>query len=253
MARITSKSKNHRLAIDRKSVLAFFESRSEKAMTLGPIRAVIYQDKNVDLAVRKDAAEKYLLHPKIKATREDRVLDVGCGTGRWADVIVPECAFYHGVDSSPGMIRVANERLAHASNVRFSVCSLEELSLEIIDTYLPFSCILLLGVMVYINDEDILAGLTRIANVAAPAARILFREPVALRTRLTLIDHFSEEMGQSYSAIYRTESEILGMIGSSLGPFGFWPVDQGDVFIDPAINNRVETKQRYFLWKRERV
>ena len=108
MPRIISLPGEEKPAIDKSAVFDFFEKRAEKVEALGPTRAVIYQDKSPDLADRRDAAEKALLYPKIELGTDDVVLDAGCGTGRWAELIIPACDFYNGIDVSPGLIQVLN-------------------------------------------------------------------------------------------------------------------------------------------------
>jgi hypothetical protein len=79
---------------------------------------------------------------------------------------------------------------------------------------------------------------------------VLIREPVAIEKRLTLQEHFSADMDQQYNAIYRTESELLAMFGTTMGAAGFRLIKSADVYAEPELNNRVETKQRWFLWER---
>jgi SAM-dependent methyltransferase len=237
-------------AINSAAVLGFFEERAEKAKSLGPTRAVIYQDKSPDLAERRDAEEKTLIYPKIQVSKEDKVLDAGCGTGRWAEIIIPNCAWYQGIDISPGLIQIARERFGSFLNAQFSVCSIESVSLEAIGARGPFSRILSFGVYIYLNDGAVLEALKRIVMVAAQSARIVIREPIALENRLTLRDHYSEDMNQHYSAIYRTEGEMLDMFDAKLGPAGFALIDAGDVYKQAELNNRRETKQRWYLYVR---
>ncbi len=250
MSRTFTKPGDEELVIDEAAVLDFFEKRAEKVETLGPSRAVIYQDKNPVLAERRDAAEKALLYPMLHIDKEARVLDAGCGTGRWAELVIPACGTYYGVDVSPGLVRVARQRFGDCSNANFSVCSLDDISLEAIGAQDLFSHILSFGVYIYLNDDAVLEALRRFSLVAAPNARILFREPVAVQNRLTLKEHFSEDMDQYYNAIYRTESELLSIFDATIGSVGFQLLDCGDVYAESELNNRAETKQRWFLWER---
>ena len=250
MARIFSLPDDDKPVIDSASVLQFFEKRAEKAKALGPIRAVIYQDKSPDLAERRDAAEKALLYPMIQCGKGDHILDAGCGTGRWAELIIPACGTYHGVDVSPSLIKIAQQRYGHFPNVRFSVCSLDEISMDMIVAPNQFSRVLSFGVYIYLNDDAVLQAFRRIAMVAAPQARILLREPIAVVNRLTLREHFSNDMDQYYNAIYRTEAEMLAMFGATLCASGFRLIESGDVYIEPELNNRADTKQRWFLLER---
>lgn len=236
--------------IDKAAVFDFFERRAEKVATLGPTRAVIYQDKNPDLAERRDSAEKSLIYPKLEIRKKDRVLDAGCGTGRWAELVIPKCGYYHGVDVSPGLIRIAKQRFGHFPNAKFSVSSIEEPLPKAVSATGPFTLIIAFGVYIYLNDEAALRSLNRLAMAAAKNARIVVREPVALQNRLTLQEYFSDDMDQNYSAIYRSESELLAMFDATIKLFGFRLKEYGDVYTETELNNRKETKQRWYLFAR---
>ena len=87
MSRIYTNKCEKTPSINQKEVLDFFEERAKKANTIGYKQAVIYQDKNPNLAEKRDKAEKELLLPKFKLSGRERVLDIGCGTGRWAEIL----------------------------------------------------------------------------------------------------------------------------------------------------------------------
>jgi SAM-dependent methyltransferase len=250
MTRIFTPVNDEKPTIDKAAVFDFFERRAEKIDVLGPKRVVIYQDQNPDLAERRDAAEKKLLFPLLRLDATSQVLDAGCGTGRWAELIIPACKRYFGVDVSPSLIQIAINAHGDRPNAHFSVCSLDEISLERIDATEHFSHIVSFGVCIYLNDDAVLESLRRLLSVAAPHARILLREPVALQNRLTLCEHFSEDMDQYYNAIYRTEPEFLRMQDSILGAARFSLKSYGDVYGESELNNRAETKQRWYLWER---
>lgn len=250
MSRIFTKPEEDKPSISKKAVLDFFEQRAAKVPQLGAVQAVIYQDKTPDLATRRDAAEKALLFPKIQLRTEDRVLDAGCGTGRWASLLIPACSHYHGVDVSPGLIRVAQETYGTEQNARFSVASLDEISLEKLEETTPFTRIVSFGVYIYLNDDDVLRALMGIASCAALSARVVVREPIAVENRLTLREHFSQDMDQYYNAIYRTEFELKSLFDATLGGTGFRLVESGDVYAQADLNNRAETKQRWYIWER---
>lgn len=250
MARIKSTPGMAAPSIDRASVVAFFEQRAKKAETLGPVRAVIYQDRHPDLAEKRDAAEKALLLPKIDLSTTDRVLDLGCGTGRWAEAIVPAAEHYHGVDVSPGLVAIAQQRFASYENARFTVCGVDELSEKRLGDASPFSRILCCGVMIYLNDDELRKTLVALADLAAAHCRLVVREPVGLESRLSIVDHFSEDMEQTYNAIYRTEEELREMMGATLGVAGFSFAGCGDVYAEAILNNRADTKQRWFVLER---
>jgi cyclopropane fatty-acyl-phospholipid synthase-like methyltransferase len=236
--------------IDRAAVETFFAQRAVKAQDLGPLRAVIYQDKHPDLAERRDRAEKAALLPRIALTSVSRVLDLGCGTGRWTPHIADICAHYHGVDFAEGLVRIANEAHGARDNVRFTTHPVDAVSMDAIGETEPFDRIVMFGVLIYMNDEEVANALDGIAAAAASTAQVLIREPVALGARLTIKEHHSDDMEQSYNAIYRTADELTRLFEERLAPSGFSLVASGDVYTEAELNNRADTRQQWFCLTR---
>lgn len=236
--------------IDKKSILNFFEDRARKVHDVGATRAVIYQDKNPDLAEQRDAHEKDRLFPLMKIGDGDRVLDAGCGTGRWAEVLLQKCKSYHGVDISPSLIKVAKSRFEGIRSANFSVCGLDQLSLKFLEVEEPFTRLISMGVLIYMNDDEAHNSLVKLEAMMDIKSRLIFREPIGIDFRLTLKDHYSEEMEQMYSAIYRTENELLQLFQDTLLDKGFEIIKVGDVFLDASLSNRAETKQKFFIFER---
>lgn len=250
MARIYSKNAlKDKPTLDRSSVQNFFEERAKKAHVLGYKSAVMYQDKNPGLAEARDLAEKELLCPKLNLTPSDRFLDFGCGTGRWTEAVINTVAHYHGTDFAEGLIQIAKSR-GFPGHARFSCMPCTEVSLEKLGEAEPFNKLICFGLMIYLNDSDLTEFLQAMLSVSARRSLFLVREPVALDQRLTISDHYSEDMGQLYNAIYRTEKELLAFFKNELVSGGYDLVDSGDVFSDPKYNNRTETKQKFFLFQR---
>lgn len=253
MSRIFSKSDDKdKPRIDRDAVVEFFEQRARKADKVGYKQAVIYQDKHPDLAEQRDATEKRLLEPKLGLTGRERILDVGCGTGRWADVLGDGSAWYRGVDVSPGLVEIARSRFPDRTNMAFSVLAADQLSLDALGESEPFDRVCCFGILIYLNDPEMDDTLRGVVDVTAKGGLVLLREPVGLERRLTIKEHFSDEMEQTYNAIYRTEDELMAKAEAILYPAGFALVDSGDVYADAHLNNRAETRQRWFLFERGR-
>jgi SAM-dependent methyltransferase len=235
------------VAIDKDAIKQFFEQRAKKAEVVGQLSAVIYQDKNPALAVERDRAEKALLVDKIIPRRGLRILDLGCGNGRWAGELLKSGCIYHGVDGSAGLIAQARAKYAGEKNASFDVVCAERISADVVGA--GFERILVFGLLVYLNDEDVVRLAANLSDIAAEHCRLLLREPMGIAERLTITDHFSTDMDQFYSAIYRTEAEILDMLAPLLDR-GFRSVGSGDLFDNASLNNRVETRQRWMILER---
>lgn len=236
-------------SIDRDAVASFFEARAAKVSTLGAVRAVIYQDKDLNLAQSRDAAEKKLILPKLALRSSHRILDVGCGTGRWTRELLASGATYHGIDASDGLLAIARQQYAECPRCRFSLASIDRFTLSSIHETSPFDRVLCAGVLIYLNDDELHDALRNLMSAIATGGRIVLREPVGIDRRLTIQQHFSADMDQIYNAIYRTESELRDAIRITMG--GARIIAQGDVYSDGALNNRADTRQRWLVLERD--
>jgi len=249
MSRIYSPpNEGQKTRIKKEAVANFFNQRAEKINTLGSIQAVIYQDKQPELAESRNIAEKKRLLPLLHLTGKQRVLDVGCGTGRWAKDLLPISAWYHGIDSCEGLISHAQESFSTVGHARFTTMDADCFSLEALAEAQPFDRVLCAGVLIYLNDEEVEAALQCMANTLASAGLILFREPFGIEKRLTLHEHYSNDMDQTYNAIYRTRSELELMLKKNIPEFRL--ISSGDVYDESTLNNRNDTKQQWLLMEK---
>ena len=235
--------------IDPEAVATFFDSRAERIAELGPTRAVIYQDNHPDLAERRDETERQTLLPLLELRPDSRLLDVGCGTGRWVETVAQRVRAYHGVDLTAGLIDYARKAHTKHTNARFSVASVDGVGLDVIGETEGFDRVLMAGVLIYLNDDQLERALKALAGVLeGRTPRVLAREPVAQSERLSIVEHFSEELNSTYNAIYRTEPELLEAFARAFGPAGLDVIDRGFVFEESSgLNNRPETKQEWFV------
>lgn len=237
--------------INASSVSDFFDDRAKKINTIGPLCAVIYQEKNPDLAEKRNIAEKRKLLPMLRLDGSQRVLDVGCGTGRWAYDLLPLCNWYHGIDACDGLVDYSKSKFKTAINGKFSTSNISDFSLKSLNEKLPFNKILCAGVLIYLNDAELKTALKCMSEVLAPGGSILFREPVGIKQRLTISEQYSDDLDQIYNAIYRTRSELITAFFDVLSRDEYALLGSGDVFDDTSLNNRTETKQQWFLLGRK--
>lgn len=226
--------------IDYRSTLEFFEARANVSAQ-NVLTATMYQD--AGLASRRDRAEKETVLPRLNLREGDRVLDIGCGSGRWAELIAPNVSSYLGIDFSQGLLQVAHARVPSAI---FQCAPVNALRDEALKVPPPFTLFICSGILAYLNDGDVLRLFATISESATTASRIYVREPIATMQRLTLDGYWSEELGANYSAVYRTRAEYLDLF-SALS--GFHLRNEGEPF-PRELQNRAETEQRYFLLER---
>jgi SAM-dependent methyltransferase len=113
-----------------------------------------------------------------------RVLDVGCGVGRWSRLLAAKGAAVTGIDLSPTMIEQAERRAAAegvAERCRFRVQDLSRLDIEG-----TFDLVLGVTVLQHILDPELLhAAVSGMTARLAPGGRMVLLEaaPVAVVDR----------------------------------------------------------------------
>jgi SAM-dependent methyltransferase len=237
------------LPLDPNRVRDFFEQRARKYNDDAPYSSVLYQDNRPEIAIERDLFEKTLIKPLLNVGPESRVLDIGCGIGRWAEVLAGTVDSYTGLDVSPGLVKIAKKRLSRP-NVEFVIASAEEIRRSDVAKRGPFDLVVMSGIMIYLNDDALNACLKDLATLVVAGGQIYMREPLAVADRLTLSEFWSNELNQHYSAIYRSAIELEGLFANSLYPAGFEPIKFRPLYTDGQLNNREETVQNFAVAKR---
>lgn len=119
--------------------------------------------------------QRLALRPWLEVPPGTRVLDVGCGIGRWSRLLAARGAIVTGVDLSPTMVAQAQLRAAAdgvAHRCRFEVQDLSHLEL-------PDRFDLVLGVTVLqhiLDPAKLRAALAAMARHVAPGGRMILLE-----------------------------------------------------------------------------
>lgn len=230
--------------------LNFFSNRANKYRKDNPYSVTMYQDNNPKLVEDRNKAETDKLLPYLNLDDTSVVLDIACGIGRWSDAIKTPIKFYYGMDFSKNLIDIANNRNTD-TNRKFFVGSVLDIEKIIEKHFLnKVNRILLIGILMYLNDEDLSNLAQQILNVSDGKTIICIREPIGLQGRLTLQQFYSEELNDTYNAIYRSPEEIKKIFIDILIDGGFNISEEKYLFED-ALNNRKETAQYYFILERK--
>ena len=197
----------------------FFEERSRNENYKHKYNYVLYLDDSPEIAVMRDKQGKERVSKLLDIKEGMRVLDIGCGIGRWGELFCKNGLFYVGMDGSQGMIDRAEENLAEFDNKKLFVGELQELDKALADADIqgPFDIIFMSGVLMYLNDDDINRVFSVFPKLAHAGTQLCFIESMSDSERLTLREIYAEELKQNYSAIYRSVSEFLGMMQNGFG------------------------------------
>jgi SAM-dependent methyltransferase len=101
-------------------------------------------------------------------------MDVGCGIGRVARYLAPQCASLWAVDASPRMLELAAVRLAGVPNVRYARC---------IDTAIPdvptasVDLVYALLVLQHLEREDAFLLLEELRRIVRPTGTVVVTFP----------------------------------------------------------------------------
>lgn len=234
MARLYGKKEE----IDTTSVKDFFDKRAEKDVE-NLMTITSYHDK--DNLEKRQKEEIEVISNKIDFNGK-KLLEIGCGLGRWAEYFQDKCSEYAGIDYSEKLIEIAKK------NFNFPNCYFEKLSVTEIDEDKlpvkgPFDIIFITGVLIYLNDEDIKIMVDKINDITHSNSIIYIRETISvLDTRLTLKDFYSEELEVDYNAIYRTEDELLKFFKEIKNVNS---IEKSTIYAD--LNDFDETSYMYFI------
>ena len=94
-------------------------------------------------------------------------LEVGCAAGLMVDFFLEEQINYVGVDISPGMVQLCEDRFRDAEGTRFSVGDMRDLDFP----DCSFDVVIALGALEYIHDEQ--QAVIEMARVLKPAGTLL--------------------------------------------------------------------------------
>lgn len=240
--------KGKKVDLDYSKTREFFDSRENKYNEAHPYVTTMYQDAQPQLTDERNRAEVEKILPLLELDSASRILDLGCGIGRWADAIQCGAAGYLGVDFSRGFIEIAQKRNQKPAFefVQMSVCDFGAYFRT--HGLRPFNRLIAAGILLYLNDSDVEELFRLFPEILEPGAIVYIREPVGIQERLTLKDFFSEELDHDYHTIYRTETEYRAMLKKAAPDFEV--LQAGFLFDSPRLNNRQETSQYYYLIKR---
>lgn len=199
----------------------------------------MFQDK--ENSEQRHIEEQRVLLSNIDVSGK-KVLEIGCGIGRWADPLHDKCDYYLGLDFSQDMINIAKNSYGDFDNCEFQLMSATNIKIDDLIIKPPFDLIILSGFLIYINDDDLEIIMDEINKIGSENKKIFVMEPIScLDTRLTLKDFYSEGLESDYSAIYRTEDEYRDFFKK----LNCDNIYSGDIFKD--LSDHTETKYKFFI------
>src|SRR5262249_4421765 len=141
--------------IDISETLRFFQERGEKIEKVGSIGAVLYQDHNPDSAIQRHQAELERVSALLAPESGGRVLDIGCGTSRWAAALDDSLSRYLGLDFCQEFLDAGEASVASLKNPSRFAWRQWDFSKGALPAGQTFDLIIIAGVLLYLNDESV--------------------------------------------------------------------------------------------------
>ena len=163
-------------------------------------KPTIYNMSQSAVTLGKDPIVKWL-RKMVSPGREDLVLDVGCGTGKYSEVF--QCNYF-GIDCSPEYIDYA--RKYHKGN--FSV--MDASCLEFPDKM--FNYIMIVGVLHHLPDNKVAGIISEIKRVCKQGGRIIIMEPVYPTSKFNIVGYLLRRLDRG--KYIRKPEQLAGMFSS---------------------------------------
>ncbi|WP_341763789.1 class I SAM-dependent methyltransferase [Candidatus Tisiphia endosymbiont of Beris chalybata] len=232
-----------------KNIQTLFDSRTESINS--PLHAIMLQNQDSDLPVRRNLYEQEIILTEILINQDSKVLDLGCGYGRIAQMIPNNISYYYGLDFSEKFIRIAQQNFLYNDNFFFSNYDVTNFYNNNVIKYKKFNVVFIVGTMMYLNDFAVSQVYTNILDYLEEnkSAVIYIRESVSLlEDRITLDNFYSDKLESNYSAIYRTDAEYKNLF-KIFESKGFYL--SKSLLFDESLANNSETKQKFYILRRD--
>lgn len=228
-----------KIEIDNNSTKEFWENRANNINNLQTV--LLGSDKTGIEQNTRNEHEKLIVESVIKQIKNPRILDIGCGIGRWAENLINQFDSYTGVDFSEGFIDYASKKFNDNENIKFYNNSILNLDKEILNS--KFNFIICTGVLMYVNDSNILNIFKAFRRVTPEYVYI--QESISLMdARLTLNQFESKDLQTNYNAIYRTKQEYEEYFKTNK-----FDIIKTDLLLDNKSGAREETNAQYWILK----
>lgn len=238
--------------IDQEEVKRLYKSRIDKVNCHIDAPVVLCSDTAPEKAELWTKLELQRWFPYFELDDNSTVFELGFGTGRMTKYITPCAKEYVGIDYVLEFVDLVKNRadIVKKENTKFYHYSFREFLKNNTQLNLPkFNRFFLSGgVFLYMNDDELQDCIGQLLSLMDQECVMYISEPVAIEERLTLNSFYSENIGQNYSAIYRTVKEYQ-LLFKPLLQNGF-TCTLSQLFFEEDIKDQKETKQWLFILKR---
>lgn len=163
----------------------------------------------------------------IPLNRNMKILELGCGAGRWGIALAPYVAQYVGVDLNAMVIDKANENSKHLNNVCFIVKDAEDFLAE---TDNVFDLVYVAGISLYYSDHALQNLVCSIFKHLSPAGQLVERTTTSPEA------HFINR--KNYFALFRNDKSLIK---------NFCDASDGKLELSNVVRSYYFLRGRYFF------
>lgn len=237
MPGISSSNVKERVRNNTKSEIIkdFWKKRAEQAKIgkIDPWQATSLTVSEEAAEKRREQDVKYIFEAIHRICEPlSSALEIGCGTGRITRELAPIFSSVDAIDYEQDFVDVAKEQLKGFSNVKVYCDNALNF-----DKSSKYQCCVIAGLFNYLVDDEFEELIRQISHIPY----VVLKESVGTFQTYELDDsHFSEEMNSTYTAKYRSVTELI----NSFAENGF-----SLRYTDVVEEHRKETHLRVFLFK----
>ena len=184
------------------TVKSFWQERAHKYDKMDQ-RSLTFFCEDPTILDKRDRQEKELIAGLLPYDPQRKLLEVGCGAGRWTAFLAHRSGTMVAFDISEGLVEIAREEAAkaEAENVVFRIGDVRDFLVKE-----QFDVITIFGVLIYLHDDGLDGFIANALQMLAPDGIILQKDPVAQHEG-KIECGWSEKLAANYCCIYRTQEE----------------------------------------------
>lgn len=225
------------------AVKAFWQSRAQKFGQMD-YRSLTFFCQDREILEQRDVREKQLIAELLPPNPERKILEIGCGAGRWTPFLAARSGKVVAFDLIGELVAIARQQAAKAglSNIEWRVADIREFSIAE-----QFEVVVAFGVAIYLQPGELEQFAKRALSFISPQGMLLQKEPMSWRESIVESGR-SEQLGAHYTCIYHSRRLYLSTFTNA-----GWQLQReiqvyrpGDAFAP----QREFIETRIFVWKK---
>ena len=193
----------------------FWENQSLNKKTF--IHSVSNLSYDTKFSEEKSLEEKKRIENLLKINNKNfnSCIEIGAGTCQWSYSLSKRAHSLLVTDTSKGMLELGKRFLSENHpeiNIKYFI---GDICKEINPPNSPYDLVFISGLILYLNKNEFSQLIKFISKNTVNNAVLILREPVGIKKEFILNNVYSKELETNYSAIYRTEKNIINSFKSN--------------------------------------